>query len=612
MMAMSHPAQLLPGQMVDGWRVARLLGAGTYGAVYQVEKDGRHFAMKLAMHRASSGDAAQADARLKRELGCLVHLEHANIIASRAHGRWPDLVTGWLYVVLDLVEGYTLAEWVERTHPTAREVVRVFGKLAGAVDYMHGRGVFHRDLKLGNIMVRASDGEPFILDFSAGDYTNAEALTDAPLPPGTRRYRSPEASRFLRERGEDRDARYAFKVTDDVYALGVCLFDVLTAPEPSSGAFKAPVEGRLMPPPARELNPRVPPALSDTTMSFIARRPEHRPPTAEVMRRMLDSFADEGGPEWTLPLHPLVTKPRLDPATGSDAASLPRQPRRVRAGAVGGVLVLMGLLGALAYPSLARWAPPSGAPAHEGALTPGSMADAGAVARLAAAPPPSQSREDGGVPPQDVAPPPLPARSAAGVALPPQAPVQKESPAVKRAPTVASPSAPPARKVVSSSASKAEFLAKCAAASAAVALQLGCPGSAQVRPTSGECPAEAQQAMRARGLTKRGSVNVQLDVSREGEGGTRTYGDGPIRSLVNGPTRGMPEGTILYGQVWTGDGRFYARYTQAEYPDGSTIPVCFAIGPEGPETGMIAPGSKPGAVKFAWYYPAYIVWSRWP
>ncbi|WIG99470.1 protein kinase [Myxococcus sp. SDU36] len=607
---MAHPAHFQPGQMVDGWRVVRLLGAGTYGAVYQVEKDGRHFAMKLAMHRASSGDAAQADARLKRELRCLVHLEHANIIASRAYGRWPDLVTGWLYVVLDLVEGYTLAEWVERVHPTAREVVRVFSKLAGALDYMHGRGVFHRDLKLGNIMVRASDGEPFILDFSAGDYTNAEDLTDAPLPPGTRRYRSPEASRFLRESGDDRNARYTFKVTDDVYALGVCLFDVLTAPEATRGAFKAPVEGRLMPPPARDLNPRVPPALSDTAMSFIARRAEHRPPTAEAMRRMLASLAGEEGPAWTMPLHPPATKPRLDPATDSEEAARPRPSRRGRARVGGALLLITGLLGALAY-SLVRWAPPStGAPARATALASGASRDAGAVARLVGAPLPHSPMEDAGVLSQGAAPPPMPAHSSAGVALPPQAPVQKESPSVKRAPPIASPSAPPARKVVSPRASGAEFLTKCAAASAAVALQLGCPGSAQVRPTSGECPVEAQQAMRARGVRKSGSVNLQLGVRRVITYGTWTYGDGPIRSLVIDGDRGMPEGTILYGQVWTDDGRFYARYTQAEYSDGTIIPVCFVIGDEGSVEG--APGSKPGAVKFNYTYPAYSVWSRWP
>jgi len=84
--------------------------------------------------------------------------------------------------------------------------VRVFVKLAAALAHLQARGVFHRDLKLGNILVRASDDEPFILGFGAGDYTLAPELTDTPLPPGTRRYRSPEASRFLRDHGDEQGA----------------------------------------------------------------------------------------------------------------------------------------------------------------------------------------------------------------------------------------------------------------------------------------------------------------------------------------------------------------------------------------------------------------------
>lgn len=596
--------------MVDGWRVVRLLGAGTYGAVYRVEKNGQHFAMKLAMHRASSGDAAQADARLKRELGCLVHLEHPNIVASRAYGRWPDLRTGWLYVILDLVEGYTLAEWVERMHPTAQEVARVFGKLAGAVDYMHGRGVFHRDLKLGNIMVRASDGEPFILDFSAGDYTNAEDLTDAPLPPGTKRYRSPEASRFLRENGDDRNARYEFKVTDDVYALGVCLFDVLTADQPASGAFKAPVEGRLMPPPARELNPRVPELLSDAAMNFIARKPEHRPPTAEVMRRKLEAFAVEAGQDWTTPLHLPATKPHFDPATGPEESVAPRPRALGRAVLFGAVLVVAALVAAF----MAARSAPRLASARAAGSSPvsSSLGDAGPVALAEA---PSQLRphvEDAGVSLDAGAAPLVPSTlSSPGVALPPQAPVQKENPAVKRAPTVASPSEAPAKKALSSRGSGAEFLKKCAAASAAVALQLGCPSSSQVRPASDECPSDAREAMfNELGLVKGSSTLLTIDMKQPGsQADLGVYSDGAVRGVVRSGNRRMPTGTILYGQLWTGDGRLLARYTRAQYPDGNTYPVCIAIGEEGPEDGW--EGSKPGAVVFPRSFGAYWV-SRWP
>ena len=604
-----HPAQLPPGYMIHGWRVVKLLGAGTYGAVYRVEMNGHHFAMKIAMHRPGSGDAEQADARLKRELGCLVHLTHANIVGVHGHGRFPDFRTGWLYVVLDFVEGHTLAEWVERMHPTAQEVVRVFEKLAGAMDYMHGRGVFHRDLKLANIMVRAKDGEPAILDFSAGDYTHAEDLTDAPLPPGTRRYRSPEASRFLKEHGDERGARYEFKVTDDVYALGVCLYDVLTTAEPASGSPKATVEGRWVPKSARELNARVPAGLSDVAMRFIAREPEQRPPTAEVMRRELAALAGEAGPEWTVPVHVPSLKPPTAPASNTDEETPPaRRVRRARVVDAGvALLVVAAVAGAF------MWLRPASHPVPsedvERPPAPTSPGDAG-VASLVPAP---MSLQDAGPSPDagDVL-----AASSPGVALPPLDTVRKESSAVKRAPIVASPSTSLDKKAPATSA-RAEFLAKCAAASAAVALQLGCPSSAQVRPESGACPEEARNAMfnapNEGGLllTTRSAVDLTIDKSQPGYPGDEgVFRDGPVTGVVYGGNRGIPKGTVLYGRAWTGDGTFLlVRYTEARFPDGRTLPVCLAIGKDGPQEAW--PGSKPGAVLYSRAAVAYVV-DRWP
>ncbi|WP_233585124.1 serine/threonine-protein kinase [Corallococcus sp. CA054B] len=602
-----HPAQLPPGYMIHGWRVVKLLGAGTYGAVYRVEMNGHHFAMKIAMHRPGSGDAEQADARLKRELGCLVHLTHPNIVGVHGHGRFPDFRTGWLYVVLDFIEGHTLAEWVERMHPTAQEVVRVFEKLAGAMDYMHGRGVFHRDLKLANIMVRARDGEPAILDFSAGDYTHAEDLTDAPLPPGTRRYRSPEAARFFKEHGDERGARYEFKVTDDVYALGVCLYDVLTTAEPASGSPKAAVEGRWVPRSARELNARVPAGLSDVAMRFIARAPEQRPPTAEVMRRELAALAGEAGPEWTVPVHVPSLRPPAAPASNTDEETPPaRRVRRARVVDAGvALLVVAAVAGAF------LWLRPASHPVSSEQVArpaaPTSPGDAG-VASVIPAP---LSLQDAGPSPDagDVL-----AASSPGVALPPLAPVRKESSAVKRAPPiVASPS-----KKDSTTSSKAEFLAKCAAASAAVALQLGCPSSSQVRPASGACPEEARNAM-FRGTGNGGldlrrnqsSVLVTIDRSQPGDPGDEgVYRDGSVTGVVFKGNHTIPKGTVFSGRLWTGDGTFIqARYTEAHLPDGRTLPVCFAIGKDGPLE--VYEGSKPGAVLSSRVLVAYAV-DRWP
>ncbi|MFP2964151.1 serine/threonine protein kinase [Myxococcus sp. 1LA] len=586
--AIHHPAQFPSGHTVHGWRVVKPVGAGTYGAVYKVERDGKHYAMKVAMHRASSGDQEKADARLRRELGCLVHLRHPNIVAPYSHGRWPDFQNGWLYVILDFVEGYTLAEWVERVHPTAHEVVRLFVKLAAAVDYMHGRGVFHRDLKLSNVMVRASDNEPFIIDFSAGDYTLAEDLTDAPLPPGTRRYRSPEASRFLREHGDNRHARYEFKVTDDVYALGVCLFDVLTSPRPASDDVRTPVEGRTMPPDPRLLNERVPGALSDAVMRFIARKPENRPPTAEAMRRELEVLLKDAGPEWVTPLHTLSAKPLLTPASDTGApAATPFARRGILLGAMG-VLAVAALVGIFSAKEPARERTEMAASEHA------TQGDAGVGALLHAVTP----QEDAGMTLGTVVVAPAPETASPGVALPPQVPVQKETPAVKRPPIVASPSESPVLKTPASNRGRAEFLKKCAVATAAVALQMGCPGSSQVRPGPSECPDEAREAMfEVLRLQEGDSVVITIDINQPGiMGELGVYSDGPVRGVVQKGFRYLPTGTVLVGRVWTGGGALLARYTEARYPNGRTYPVCIAIGENGAMPAEKGP--QPGTVTF--------------
>ena len=117
------PDNLPEGTLVDCWRVVRLLGGGAYGSVYLVEKEGELYALKIARFLGNSGDKRRTDERAQRELSCLLSLHHRHIVRVRFHGRWPHAKTGFFYVVMDYVEGYTLAEWMERTHPTPHEVV---------------------------------------------------------------------------------------------------------------------------------------------------------------------------------------------------------------------------------------------------------------------------------------------------------------------------------------------------------------------------------------------------------------------------------------------------------------------------------------------------------
>ncbi|HEX8705340.1 MAG TPA: serine/threonine protein kinase, partial [Myxococcaceae bacterium] len=107
-----NPLNLQPGDRVDGWRILRLIGRGSYGVVYEVEKDGQHFALKLACRTGLGVDPQKTDARAQREIACLQQLNHPHIIRMWSHGRWPDPRRGLSYIVMDFVDGYTLAQWV--------------------------------------------------------------------------------------------------------------------------------------------------------------------------------------------------------------------------------------------------------------------------------------------------------------------------------------------------------------------------------------------------------------------------------------------------------------------------------------------------------------------
>jgi len=185
------------------------------------------------------------------------------------------LEDGRVWCALEYVDGWTLGDWKERTFPTFREIARVAAQIAGAIEYMHAHPVKvrHRDLKLSNVMIRRSNGEPVIIDLGAATYENAEELTTTPLPPGTDRYRSLEAWAFYREQGHKPGARYSFKVTDELFAMGVMLYELLTAPLPVKNPPRldcAERVSRLLP--AREVNPRVPEAFSALVEDLL----EHR------------------------------------------------------------------------------------------------------------------------------------------------------------------------------------------------------------------------------------------------------------------------------------------------------------------------------------------------
>ncbi|WP_224249097.1 serine/threonine protein kinase [Hyalangium gracile] len=597
MVAQVDPRDLRPGQMVDGWRIVRKIGAGTYGVVYEVEKDGQRFALKVACHREQSGDPRQTDARARREAVCLGKLDHRHIIRMWAQGRCGDPRSGFLYVVLDLVDGYTLGEWVRRTYPTVHEVVVLFRKLFDALEHMHARGVFHRDLSLRNIMV-TKEGEPVIIDFGAADYAAAEELTDAPLPPCTPRNRSPEAQRFWNENRLNPEARYPFKATDDIFALGADLYDVLTDPTPQSSKVRPPLGDAVPPPsPFKVTQGRVPEVLSSYALMLIHDKPEGRPATAKDARSPLEEFAQFEGPEWrSTRVHPV-------------AAQLPPAPAEIAPGQVE--------VPPVPIPSHPSAVPGAGAGAlnrlRRGWLRPAFVAPLVLVVLAAAvaafvlqrpahpAPPPvaRSARADQPPTPSPLAEKPTSRPAQLASPLPTQ---EKASPSVKQpdnSPTLTSGVPNPQKASPRRVLSKAE---RCALLVASVAwIKAGCSG-VQTRPDPEDCPEEAVRAMKEMGWSTQGGTQpfILVDVTKgsveEAREQNRTvWKDGPVTGALIRAEGKAPAGTRLDGHLWTTGDRIYGRYLRAHLSGGRTVPICVEL-TDGGDLGMDKrEGSKPGA-----------------
>lgn len=592
MSAVLGPATLKAGDVVDGFRIVEKLGEGGFGFVFLVEKDGERFAMKFAKYRPATGDEGKTEARGLREVVCMLQMdEHPHIRRALGFWRWPDRRSGWLCILLDYIEGDTLDAWAKRHNATPREVVLLFEKVASALDAAHGQGIFNRDLKPTNILVRTQDGAPVITDWGSGQYAMARELTEGPVPPGTWLYRAPEARRFERENRGKAGARYDFKPTDDLYSVGIAMFEVLTGQAPTPDAVLVP---------ASKVNPNVPQVLSDVVRKLMAHEPKHRYATAEALRRDLQRLAGMQGPEWDVPLpKPGASNDAPVDARKPGAARLRRM--RWRLGVVGLAGVALAVGGAL----MVRSEKPAQAAPH--------------VAKAVVVLPRSEPRSPGPVLNPEAVPPPSSAVASASsptLAASNLAPLQKEPSSVKFTNATQGRTAPtePKKRM-----SRAEFLAWCGTLSAAMALQAGCPAS-QVKPEPGECPQEAVEAMRKNlGMKLPTRVGVAFDKNQlaNDEEVLGKYREGPVTGLVigvlpTGEAGKLVKGTELQGRLWITDEYVISRYTEAKLPDNTRLPVCLTRTSPRVQPGFqTEEGSTPDVAVARREGAAHAV-SRWP
>jgi serine/threonine protein kinase len=250
----------------------------------------------------------QADAgfveRFRREAQAAASLNHPNVVSVFDTGSDGDVH----YIVMEYVEGATLADVLREDGTVApRHAAEIAVAICSALEAAYERGLVHRDIKPGNVMVTPS-GTVKVMDFGIARAASAESFTRPGVVLGTAWYLSPEQAR-----GQPADAR------SDLYSVGCVLYEMLTGRPPFVGDSPVAVAYQHVserPPRLTQIDPAIPPALEGIAKKALAKDPPRRYQTGGEMRSALES-ALEGG---LLPvkLAP-TTEPLLAEHRGTDA-----------------------------------------------------------------------------------------------------------------------------------------------------------------------------------------------------------------------------------------------------------------------------------------------------
>ena len=293
------PARLDPLQISRGlatlssYRVVRELGRGAMGFVLLARDDklDRDVAIKVLR---PDRDNSMNRQRFVREARAAAGLSHDHVVA--VHGV-DEPEHGLPYIVMNYVDGMSLAQLIRRDGPlqpaSAAEIAR---QISAGLHAAHRKGLVHRDVKPGNVLIENSSGRAKITDFGLVRVSDGERFTRDEVVPGTPEYMSPEQI----ERPSEVDAR------SDVYSLGVTLYEMLTSETPFRGQPHMIVSQVLneMPTPPRVLNDAIPTDLQNICLKAMDRDPRCRYASAAEMGEDLTQWS-KGKPVKARPIGPL-------------------------------------------------------------------------------------------------------------------------------------------------------------------------------------------------------------------------------------------------------------------------------------------------------------------
>ena len=289
---------LTVGSRLGPYEILAPIGAGGMGEVYKARDTrlDRVVAIKVLPAHVSANPDLKA--RFEREARALSGFQHPHICSLYDVGRQEGASGSVDFLVMEYLEGDTLAARIERGAIPTPELLRIAIAVADALDKAHRQGVVHRDLKPGNIIL--TKGGAKLLDFGLAKErrgalavdsmtalpTQAQPLTAQGTIVGTFQYMAPETLE-----GAEADAR------SDIFSFGALLYEMLTGKRAFSGKTQASVIASILasePPSITGIAPMTPPALDRVVRTCLAKDPDERFQSAHDIVLQLKWIADAG------------------------------------------------------------------------------------------------------------------------------------------------------------------------------------------------------------------------------------------------------------------------------------------------------------------------------
>ena len=304
---MSEPTQAMPGggsvTVAGRYRLLALLGRGGTAEVWRAEDESLDREVALKLVTVPTDDSA---ARAGEEARLLARLSHPGLVPVYDAGT-DDRDRPW--VVMELVEGETLADSLRRGPVPSERAATIGRSLAEALAYVHAQGLLHRDVKPANVLV-GNDGRVRLTDFGIARLVDAARVTSTGMMVGTASYLAPE-----QVAGEQ------VGPAADVYALGLLLLECLTGQREYAGSTVEVALARLHRQPV--VPDHLPAGWPGLLRAMTARDPADRPSPTQVAADL--SAVARGGEATTV----LAAAPHVDRTTVLPATRVaPQEPRR--------------------------------------------------------------------------------------------------------------------------------------------------------------------------------------------------------------------------------------------------------------------------------------------